>query len=295
VEGDPPHTASVNVAAPVGQAAQTTFTVQVFATGKSAPASYTTLTKHMPVITGFDTAEPTAEGGSVVAPTESIQLAWTSVYATQAWIDGPGISRQWYTNPSSADYLTRTPGLDLYDAASDKSKIPDVAKYTLTLSGYNPYSPGTGIVKSFSLDVQKVQLAYFKYLANDGGQLSQVGWATVPDAWPGVSMTAASAGKPNVLQIQQPGSRVDTYYLGTPDSVHPQIQYFGYASAGGGFTLSWITLNLTGLTLDGVAQQQIQSGSASVASAGTYTLVGTASNGESVASVLTIPAAAKLA
>jgi hypothetical protein len=289
VKGDPPHSDCYQVDAPVGVTAQTVYTVKVFATGKSATASPNpTLTKHIPVITTFDLAQPTTEGGSKVGPTEKVALTWTSVYATGAYFSGPSGQQQWYTNPSSSQNLLRQPGVDLYHATQNKLAIPNIATYQLSLSGYDPTGKGQSVAKSFSLDVQKVALGYFKYATNDAGKLSGVEFETIPSDWPGRQVTFGGNTEPSVLTIYQPGACVDTYYLGPGDDVHPQIQYFAATAGHNAWTLNWITANLEGLTLNGAAQSDVGRGCAEVTTAGSYRLVGTAANGQTVQSVLLV-------
>ena len=218
---------------------------------------------------------------------ESIRVAWTTVYATGAYLSDPTGQQPWYTNPSSSEYLERTPGLDLYHATPDKSQIPDIASYVLTLTGYDPLQKGQNISKTFSLDVQKVQLAYFKYANNNEGKLSGIIFKTIPNNWPGKSYVTGQ-GKAAVATIQQPGSTTDTYYLGSEDKTHPQIQYFAATASDDQWTLDWVTANLIALTLDGETQTSIEKGSQVVSEPGTYTLLGTASNGETVQSVLVV-------
>lgn len=289
VKGDPPHTDCYNIDAPVGVTAQTTYTVKVFATGKSATASPNpVLTKHIPVITSFATAGATLEGGGKVGPTEKIALAWTSVYATGAYLTDPTGTQQWYTNPTSSQCLVRQPGVDLYNATADKGSIPNTARYTLSLTGYDPTGKGQSVSKCITLDVQKVQLAYFKYASNDAGTLSGMEYRTIPGDWPGSRVVLGGDGEPSVLTIDQPGACTDTYYLGCADTTHPQIQYFNAASGANAWTLSWVTANLMSLTLNAVSQSDIANGSTQVTAPGTYTLVGTAANGETVQSVLEV-------
>jgi hypothetical protein len=283
VSGKPPHTESYTIDAPIGQNAQTTYTLQVFATGEAPQKATATLTKHIPVITSFELAEETQEGGMNIGPTESNNLAWTSLFATAAYWTGPLGRSQWYTNPTKSQFPSITPGLDVYNAANDKSKLPGTAEYSLTLTGYDPTNKGHSFSTSITLDIQEVQLAYFKYANNDDGQLSGIIHKTIPDNWPGSQYVFEHDGSA-VLTIYQPGGNNSIYYLGGADTSHPQIQYFGQQKNTS--TISWVTANLVSLTLNGKDMSAIDHGQYEAPSAGTYTLVGAASDGTKVQSIL---------
>jgi hypothetical protein len=285
VTGKPPHTESYAVDAPIGQNAQTTYTLQVFAAGKASPKAFATLTKHIPVITSFGLAENTLKGGMNIGPTESNNLSWSSLYATAAYWTGPLGRSQWYTNPVQSQFPSITPGLDVYNASNDKSKLPGKAEYSLTLTGYDPTNKGHNFTTSVTLDIQKVQLAYFKYAKNDDGHLSGITHKTIPDNWPGTHYVVEHDGSA-VLTIYQPGGNNSVYYLGSADTSHPQIQYFEQQESTS--TISWVTANLESLTLNGEDISDIDHGQYDVPSAGVYTLVGSASDGTEVQSILKV-------
>ncbi|MEP7730451.1 hypothetical protein [Marinomonas primoryensis] len=285
VTGKPPHTESYIIDAPIGQNAQTTYTLQVFATGKAPQKATATLTKHVPVITSFGLADKTQEGGMNIGPTESNNLFWTSLYATAAYWTGPLGRSQWYTNPVQSQFPPITPGLDVYNASNDKSKLPGTAEYSLTLTGYDPTNKGHNFTTSVTLDIQKVQLAYFKYAKNDNGDLSGIIYKTIPENWPGTHYVVEHDGSA-VLTIYQPGGNNSVYYLGSSDTFHPQIQYF--AQQENTSTISWVTANLVSLTLNGESVSDIDHGQYEAPSAGVYTLVGSASDGTQVQSVLKV-------
>jgi hypothetical protein len=238
VQGDPPYPGNTAVTVPSDQA-QRDYTIEVFSGSGEHRQVGVTLTQNPALITRYVT-QPTP-APNPFNPTASIGLLWSTLYASKVYLLSPtGMPVQQQPNPLSP--ITIWPGRDAIASAPDLQQIPDVVTYTLEAQGFQ--KPDTDEIV---FELASVKVLYFKYLTNEDGTLSDVSFQTDGD-WPALQMV--SDPNLNVLTVYQPGSKSAVLYLGSGDTTHPQIQYFASKPAeGGGFTLSWVTANLTALTL----------------------------------------------
>ncbi len=216
---------------------------------------------------------------------QAIFLYWYLKYASGSQLRTPD---RRITNPITP--MRVTPGEDLVKGyQGNYGDMPDSAPYQLTAFGFKNDNP----TRTLSFKLKPVGIAYFKFKDKAAdGKLSGVIWLTDPADWPAMEVNLSS--QPYKFVIYQPGGAQNTYYLGDNDN-HPQIQYFNYAKADADkYTLSWVTANLTSLTLNPgnitIPANQIKDGAQTLKlEAAQYTLTGRAADGSSIVSILRVP------
>lgn len=279
VSGDPPHPGNTDVA--VGSTEiQHTYTAQVLTDDGKHKEVSVTLTQHQPMITSF-----TADRSGTISVIDTVNLSWSLLYASSSSLKTPP---QLLTNPLSPKSVV--PGQDLAQAyKGNYGAMPDTASYVLTAYGFQGKPNLT-----LSFQLAPVQLSFFKFSVNKGGVLSGIVYRTNPQNWVPVQLTVVSPTL-NTLTIFQPGQNSDIYYLGSGDTVNPQVQYFNATDDGNGqFQFSWVTANLKQLVLNPgsiqIASADIQNGSQTLSlTAAQYTLTGIGNNGNTIVSVLDVP------
>ena len=281
VSGDPPYPGNMSVTLKATDA-QRTFSVQVMTNDNRHFETSVTLTQGSPCITFFGPAG--AVPGPPLKGDASVQLSWTTLYAPKVFLQTPaeGAAKQFPPNTST----TVTPGVDAINGAPDFQHIPAVVTYTLQAPGFGPAAS-----QEVSFSLASVRLLYFKYMnLTEQGQLSNIRFS-FDTQW---SAQELSLGDVATLVVYQPGGAIDTYFLGSGDSTHPQIQYFNASPVGGNYSLSWVTANLQSLTLEPsgttIPVGEIASGSMVVSptETTTYVLTGLGTNGQSIQSYLTV-------
>ncbi|HEY6392310.1 MAG TPA: hypothetical protein VIX89_13575 [Bryobacteraceae bacterium] len=290
VTGKPPSQTSTAVTVRSNES-QRTYTAQVSTNdGKHAQTSVT-LTQQPPLITSFATT-PTPPPNPF-DPSTSILLNWTTLFSSRVYLLTPrGQMNQAPPNPSAP--MSVSPGLDALAGAASPSQIPPNAIYQLSAQGYLN-TPTQAIV----IQLGPMGVLYFKYMQMDNqGNLSSVAFE-LDGPWPNGSQMV-QAPNLNTLTVYQPGGGATVMYLGPGDTVHPQVRYFNYAPAqGGGFTLTWVTANLTSLVLNPgnyqVPAAQTGKGTHTVTPSvdTAYVLTGTAANGQTVTSTLDVEISGK--
>lgn len=279
VSGDPPHPGNTDVGVGATEI-QHTYIVRVLTDDGNHRETSVTLTQHQPMITSF-----TADRSGTISVIDTVNLCWSLLYAASSSLKTPP---QLLTNPLSPKAVV--PGQDIVQAyKGNYGAMPDTASYVLTAYGFqgNP-----SLTLSFQL--APVQLSFFKFSVNKGGVLSGIVYRTNPQNWAPVQMNVVSPTL-NTLTIFQPGQDSNIYYLGSGDTVNPQVQYFNAADDGNGqFLFSWVTANLKALVLNPggiqIASGDIQTGSQTLSlTAAQYTLTGTGNNGNTIVSVLDVP------
>ncbi len=278
VEGEQPYTGHVQVTVPIGDA-QRDYTLVATTPSKRSAPQVVALTVNPPFLVSF-----TSNKSGTLGVDDNVVLSWEMLYAYQVSLNTPLTTYNSVISPR-----TETPGQDLVQAYKfNYSNMPDQVTYTLTGQGFK--KPATGKI---NFKLAPVGLAYFKFGTNEDGNLSGIKFATNPPDW--IAVEASIAEDPATFTIHQPGGTANVYYLGDNDTVHPQIQYFEATDKGSNnFELSWITKNLRTLTLNpgnyNIGGSEINKGSKTLTinSSNTYTLTGTADNGETIVSQLYI-------
>ncbi len=285
VTGKPPYQSSTPVTVR-GNESQRTYTVQVTSNDGKHAETPVTLTQQPPLITSF-VSNPKPPPNPF-DPGASILLNWTTLFSSRVYLLTPrGQMNQVSPNPSAP--MSVSPGLDALAGAPSPSQIPPTAIYQLSAQGYLN-TPTQSIV----IQLGPMSVLYFKYTQMDNqGKLSFAAYET-DGSWPNGSQMVQTPTL-NTLTVFQPGGVTTIMYLGPGDTVHPQVQYFNFAPAqGGGFTLTWVTANLTSLVLNPgnyvVPAPQIAKGTYIVKPVAdtAYVLTGTAANGQTVASTLDV-------
>ncbi|MBV8256153.1 MAG: hypothetical protein JO154_26400 [Chitinophaga sp.] len=213
---------------------------------------------------------------------QSVTLYWYLTYASGSQLKPPGRP---LNNPITPRQVT--PGMDLVKAfQGNYGNMDSSAKYQLTAFGFEDQNP----TQTLTFNLKPVGIAYFKF--KDPG-LTQVIWDTDPTGWP--AMEVNMSNQPYTFTIYQPGGTQSVYYLGGNDTTHPQIKYFDYTKATGDqYKLTWITANLTSLTLNPgnitITGDQITNGSQTLKlEAAQYRLTGKAADGSTIDSILNVP------
>lgn len=230
----------------------------------------------------YDLSQHNEVGSAPLAVDQSVVLNWYLTYASRWQLKPPGKP---LNNPITPRQVT--PGMELVKAfQGNYSGMPATSDYKLTAFGFKDRNPS----QTISFKLNPVGIGYFKF---KDIALTQVVWQTDPADWPAVEITMP-AQQPYTFKIWQPGGKSDVYYLGNNDT-HPQIQYFDYTKVSGDqYKLSWITANLTSLTLNpgniNITGDQIKNGSQTLKlAAAQYRLTGQASDGSKIDSVLNVP------
>jgi hypothetical protein len=283
VSGNPPYPGNTQVTVQPSEA-QRTYTVAVYTSDNQHKEVPVTLTQHAPLITSY-----TADKSGILSVTDPVTLNWSLMFAGSSTLQTPALNKN---NPNPP--LVVVPGQDIAKAfQGNYPAMPDTASYLLTAYGYQ-VNPS----ETLSFKLAAVQLAYFKFSSNDNGSLSGLVYKTDPAQWPPVQLEVVSPTL-NILTIFQPGQFSSVYYLGSGDTVHPQIQYFEATDNGKGeYIFNWVTANLKSLVLNPgnhqIDSSSIQSGSLTLApTAGKYILTGTGTNGDTIVSMLDVAYPAK--
>jgi hypothetical protein len=287
VQGNPPYAGSMLVRL-TSTDQQRTFTLIVSTNDRRQSRTEVTLSHAPPAITGFGPQSTVADPLPVNA---SIQLSWSTLYASAAFLTTPAAAAPRQVPIDPLQPMAVTPGADAISGAPSLGSISARADYTLTVDGWQ-----TQATRTVGFPLAAVRLLYFKFQTRGAdGRLSGYTLATDPPDWSGVQVTTGDVAQ---LALYQPGGAVATYFLGSADTTHPQIQYFAATPVAGAVTLEWVTANLASLTLEpgavSIATGQIASGSINVCPAATttYTLTGVTGKGRSVSSVLVVPGVA---
>jgi hypothetical protein len=276
----PPYSDNCQVSVPSTES-QRTYILEAFTgDGKHTPQQPVTLTQSAPLITSFT---PVITGA--IGVSDKISLRWSTLFAASTTLKPPGAIM---FNPLSP--LQVTPGQDIANAyQGNYQSMPDTASYILSAIGYqnNP-------IQTLSFKLAPVGLSFFKFMNKaTNGTLSGVKWETDPEDWDPIEVSLSNVL--NTLTIYQPGGTSDVYYLGSGDTVHPQVQYFNAQDNGSGqYIFSWVTANLKSLVLSPgnyqIDASQIQNGSMTLSlTAAQYVLTGTGNNGETIVSKLSVP------
>ncbi len=229
-----------------------------------------------------DLSQHNEVGSEPLAVDKSVTLYWYLTYAARWQLKPPGKPLNNPINPRQV-----TPGMDLVQAyQGNYGGMPATSDYKLTAFGFEDKNP----TDTISFKLKPVGVGYFKFkdLA-----MTQVVWATNPENWPAFDVKMPTQ-QPYTFTIYQPGGKSDVYYLGSNDT-HPQVQFFDYAKASGDdYKLSWITANLTSLTLNPgnitITGDQIKNGSQTLKlEAAQYKLTGKSADGSSIDSILNVP------
>ncbi|QJB38021.1 hypothetical protein HF324_09215 [Chitinophaga oryzae] len=291
VQGDrPPYKGSciVDIAADLDS---TTYTLIAYnGNGNSDPSvqTYVVLYHGDAKINSFvayktdDLSQHNEVGSEPLAVDQPVTLYWYLTYASRWQLKPPGKP---LNNPITPRQVT--PGMELVQAfPGNYSNMPATSDYKLTAFGFKDRNPS----QTISFKLKPVGIGYFKF---KDPALTQVVWQTDPADWLAVEINIP-AQQPYTFTIWQPGGKFDVYYLGSNDT-HPQIQYFDYTKVSGDqYKLSWITANLTSLTLNpgniSITGDQIKNGSQTLKlEAAQYRLTGLASDGSKIDSVLNVP------
>ncbi len=279
VQGNPPYPGNTDVGVLTTES-QRTYTVAVYTSDNQHKEVPVTLTQHSPLITSY-----TSDRSGTISVADTVQLEWSLLFAASNTLQTPAITLRNPISPTSV-----VPGNDMVKAyQGNYASMPNTASYVLTAYGYQN-NPSQGL----SFQLAPVQLAYFKFSTQESGGLSGIIFKTIPAGWIPTQLEIVSPTL-NVLTIFQPGQTSNVYYLGSGDTIHPQIQYFNAADDGSGqYKFSWVTANLKALVLNPGSYQigaaNIQQGSQTLSlTAGQYILTGTGTNGDTIQSVLDVP------
>ena len=280
VAGQPPYADSCKVTIASTTIPQRTYTAKVYTGDNQHRETTVTLTQQPPLILSYD-----ADKGAKIGAADTVVLSWRSLYGSSTAISTPAAI---INNPDSPVQVH--PGNDLVEAyRGNFGNMPATANYPLTVNGY--LNPATA---PMSFEISPVGLAYFKFgTMNNEGMLSGVKVQTDPADWGATELQLSN--ELNTFAIYQPGGATSLFYLGSGDTTHPQIQYFEAESKGSGqYELTWVTANVSTLVLNpGTIQitgERIQRGSqiVTLTTSETYTLTGTAANGQTIVSLLNI-------
>ena len=245
-----------------------------------------TLTVRAPDLVRFTS---TPASGVTLPVDRPVTLDWNVLYARAVSLTTPSGAGPQLVPAQPLRQMQRVPGDDALRGAVTVSDIPATVDYILTATGYAPQAQ-----TRLSFALAPVSFQYFKYLQRDAaGKLSGLSFGLNPQSWTAYQMVM---GELNTFTLYQPGGGLETYYIGPSDSTHPQILYFDTTAApsGGKVTVAWQTANLTSLVLDpgGIAipAADIAKGSLEVAlpADNLVVLTGTAANGETIPSVLSV-------
>lgn len=282
LSGTPPVSGSTTASIQAGTHAQT-YTVSVIKPGTGPVATnQVTLQFHVPFISLFASSVPLPPE---LPADRTVTLEYATVFTATASLIDP-ISAKPLRNPVSGSVVV-DPGADAYTIGGDSSNIPGSLNYTLEASGYS-----TPALETICVRLAPIQVLYFKYTQNDDGTLSAPRAATLPSSWPGVRIEPAPHDV-LVLTVWGPGGQIETRYLGSGDTTHPQIQWFDAQEADGDeLALTWVTANLTDLVLDPggrtIPPDQIDRGGTTIdpGSADALVLTGTGPGGTVTSTIL---------
>jgi hypothetical protein len=283
VQGNPPYSDSLAVHLLPTDPGHSFGVVVNTGDGRHAQTSVP-ISQASPLITSF---APMTTPPNPLPAGQTVQLAWSTLFAAQAFLQRPNGTNA-AVQPNPLRPLTVNPAAEVLQGAGGVfDSLPANATYTLQTTGFQ-----TPASMSLAFPLARVALSYFKFTTNpSGGGTPQVVYAVANPAWPAVGLTGGGGSFSSVwvLTVYQPGGNNDVYYLGG-DTTHPQVQYFAATASGKQWTLTWVTANLAALTLNGVAQDQIASGSQTVEPtvSTTYVLSGTGTNGQTITSSLDV-------
>jgi len=281
VQGEPPFLDSTIVYVPIQpqKPQQWFYTVTVY-TGAGNHEQITVALQQNPPIINSYTSDPELKKIRVDA---SAVLSWHVQFASSVILTTPTIPN--WRQPINANSYTANPGADLRKAYRfNFSQLPKTADYILTANGFSQPA-----VETITFTLEPVSLLYFKFSSKGGPNII---FKTDTANW----NSPSKSSDPNLstFTIYQPGGTADVYYLGSGDTVHPQIQFFDFTKKDGKFQLEWVTANLKTLVLNpngiAITESQIANGTMEVEAAGVYTLTGTTAAGLSVNSVLEVSA-----
>jgi hypothetical protein len=270
---------SIDVYIPDQDSQQWTYTVSVYS-GSDLVDQAVTLQQNPPILHSF-TRDP---ADAVVAVDQPVTLEWSTQYASSVFLTRPNIPNERYRIP--ADPVTVTPGADMMEVYRNGwSQMPSVARYFVTANGFERAAVG-----EVDIQLAPVKLLYFKYRSSDS---TTIMYKTAPDSWTGIDIQNSPDTNIYRLTLYQPGGVADVYYLGSDDTIHPQITSFSFVEAADGtFSISWTTANCAKLVLTpgniAIPEADIdQSGRANL-QADTYQLTGTATDGSEITSTLVV-------
>jgi hypothetical protein len=282
VSGNPPYPGNTKVTVPPDQA-QRTYTLRVKTNDQRHAEMPVTLSQQSPMIIQFEAVSPPTEP---LGPTQQVNLIWHTLFTKYAYLQTPVDNSE--VLPDMSTPTPFTPGVDAYKG-NDRQSIPDKVDYILQACGYKESATSTVTFK-----IGQVKVLYFKYAKMDGDKLSGIIYLLDPPEWAGSNLSLANVNK---LTVYQPGETTTVLWLGSADTVHPQVQFFDAVSGQGGkFTLRWVTANLKSLVLKWNGQSytvpsaQIAKGTYEVTPTRTtnYMLEATGTNGETVTSTLAV-------
>ncbi len=279
VSGSPPYQDCVSVVM-LRSWPQRTFQLTVSSNDGTQANGSATLTQQPQLITSFATIP--ASPSSPFSPTSSAQLTWSTLYAAAVYLTYPQGGTTSPVPANSFTPLTIYPGLDtVKNSPGIPPQIPPTAIYQLQAQGYSATAP----TQSVSFQLGPMPVLWFKFLTNQSGSLSDVSFQ-LAGSWPNGAQLTQPGANWWQLVVSQPGGTMTTMNLGSGDpSNSPQIQYFNAAGASPGFTLSWVTANVTSMVLNPGGYQvpaaDIANGSYAVnpSVTTTYVLTATGPNG----------------
>jgi hypothetical protein len=280
--GDPPYPGNTPVwLTPTEK--DRTYTARVTTNDNRHAEQQRTLAYQGPVVDSFQ-----ADGNPVtVGPADKVKLTWITRYSPRVYLQNSAGGAATPVNPNPPLPYVVTPGADaLRGAPGWPPSIPGQIAYTVIATGYG----GSATSDPISFNIGPVKALYLKYVRMDaGGNLSVIAFATDP---PWLAAEFSTAGNGGTYSIYQPGGAVTTLYLGSFDTVHPQVQYFNAKANGDGtYTLTWVTANVTALTLTPPGSPVTpgkQSTTVKPTQTTNYVLTATAKSGETVTSTLTV-------
>lgn len=257
--------------------------------GDSNP-THVTVSAKAPVIHAF---QPTTHEPDPLPLDAVVSLTWRSEFALATIFTSPDGNGPALVPPVAlGSPIAVNPGKDAALGAASLDEIPATAEYSLVATGFDPQASG-----DVSFTLGQPSLVYFKYLNKaDDDTLSGMSWQIDPTSWDSVGrQLIVNPTGLNILKIFKPGGGHLTYYLGSGDTTHPQIQYFNADKVEGGqVTISWVTANLSTLVLNpgdiSIDAADIPSGSKTVQlpSDKRLTLTGTSASGDQVPSILVV-------
>ncbi|WDF57261.1 hypothetical protein [Mucilaginibacter sp. KACC 22063] len=281
VTGAPPSPGKCLINIPSTTAPQYTYTVKVFTSDQKFAKDDTTITQNPPLITAF-----TSDKSGAIKVDASLVLEWFFLWGTTSAIYS-NTGAQW-NGPASP--LTVSPGTELLqNFKGNYGNMPSDIFYQLSVNGFSAMADAKVQIK-----LLPVNLIYFKFTQKTGDTLSGMKWLFDPSTWKGYELNTGGTNL-NILTLYQPGGKTETYYLGSGDTVHPQVQYFDFVSQGNGaYLLSWVTANLDSLVLTpdtyNVPAADIVNGSkvVNITSSTIYTLTAKGVNGDTIKSSINV-------
>jgi hypothetical protein len=282
LSGTPPVSGHTTVMIQQGAHAQS-YTLNVIKPGTGTVASaQVTLQNHTPFISVF---APVGELPAALPVDRQVTLRYVTVFAATAELISP--LGAWPLPVPASGSVVVAPGADAYRIGGNSANIPSSLDYSLMAQGFS--TPDTRTIR---VTLAPIRVLYFKFLVDQDGVLSGAQAKLVPDSWPG-QVVASQGDDLLVLTVWGPGGQVVQQYLGSGDTVHPQIQYFdAQPPAGGNVSVSWVSANLTALVLDpgghAIPAGDVAKGQATIplGGAGELVLTGTSASGASVQSVI---------